>query len=357
MRHVRALYTRYSHWGRYSGVTQLVRYLDPTRYRVHLDGASDSDADLPLPHAGLRQRLRARVQHRMAWYKLSDLAAELRALPGCLMNRTDVVHFLDAEHSAQYLPQWLRRSGVSRTRTVATFHQPPELLAQLTDRTLVERLDCVTTVSPPQAEYFAQFLPASRIRVTLHGIDTDFFRPDGNGRESTPPRFRCITVGHWLRDWATLHRVAQLLASCRDIEFAIVTDRETGLEGLANVVRHRNVDDTTLLALYRQSDVLLLPVTQATANNALLEGIATGLPVVTSDIPAMRAYLRGDEGILVKDNVPGDIADALLHLMRHPDARRAMGRQARTRAEQLSWRNVVPQWETVYDAVTGRTDE
>src|SRR5262245_4399132 len=104
---IRAVYTRYPHWGAHSGVNQLVGALDPRRFRVHVHASSDSDVDLPIPHAGLRRRLRERVQRGgMAWYKLSDLAAELRAVPGCVGGWTDVVHFLDAEHSVQFLPGW-----------------------------------------------------------------------------------------------------------------------------------------------------------------------------------------------------------------------------------------------------------
>ncbi|MEZ4586206.1 MAG: glycosyltransferase family 4 protein [Gemmatimonadales bacterium] len=343
------LYTRYPHWGRHAGFTQLISRVDRQRFAVRAQGASDSDRDLPIPHAGLRRRLRERVQASgMAWYKLSDLAAELRALPGCLLSTTDLVHFLDAEHSGQFLPRWIRRYGRSRTRTIATFHQPPELLDGLLDPEVVARFDVVTLVSPTQEAWFRAVVPPERIRVILHGVDCDFFRPADRIPDQ---RFRCLTVGHWLRDWPTVRGVAERLASEPDVELHVVTDRPTGLEGLPNVVRHRQVDDETLRALYQRADLLLLPLTSATANNAILEGLASGLPILSTRLPAIEAYAPGPEAILVEGGDSDRLAEAVLRLRDGTEERGQRAAAARRRAEALSWSTLVKRYEALYDEV------
>ena len=67
----------------------------------------------------------------MPWYKLSDLNAEIAALRQCISRRVDIVHFLDGEHSGQFLPHLVKVAGLSAVRTVATFHQPPEMAREL----------------------------------------------------------------------------------------------------------------------------------------------------------------------------------------------------------------------------------
>jgi glycosyltransferase involved in cell wall biosynthesis len=282
----------------------------------------------------------------MAWYKLSDLNAELRVLASCLAKRIDLVHYLDAEHTAQFLPAWLGRTRASRTKTVATYHQPPDLLPTLVNPGVVATLDQVIVVSPVQLPFFHAALPAEKVQVVLHGIDTDFFRPRTEPRAEGP--FRCVTAGHWLRDWAAVCAVAEAL---REVEFHVVTDRETGLAGLANVRTHRNVDDETLRSIYRQADVLFLPLTQATANNTLLEGLACGLPVVSTDLPSIRDYAPGNEALLVARNDAAALAEAVTRLASDHALRAAMACRARARAEELSWHNVAREHERIYARV------
>lgn len=339
--------TLYPHWGAHSGSHQYLRYLDPGRFQVNLHTAQDGDDDFPLLHPGVRSKLRGLVQRDgMSWYKLSDLWAEARAFTRCWRGRADLVHYLDGEHSAQYLPG-LPRRGVP---VVASFHQPPELLGDVLSDHVVRRLDRAIAVSPTQTPWLAERLGADRVDVVLLGIDTGFFRPRQEAPEGGP--FRCITVGHYLRDFAAVREVAHRLAG-QDVELHVVTNRDTGLEGVPGVRRHQNVDDDQLLALYQQSDALLLPVTASTANNALVEGIACGLPVISTRLASIEAYVPGGEAILVEENDPDELARAVLRLRDDPSLAREMGRRSRERAEELSWPRLAPLYEGIYARLTG----
>lgn len=353
---LRLIGTLYPHWGAHAGIGQFARHLGPHGFAPEARLSPDDDSGLPLPgalagrplEAALRGALRRRVQRSgMGWYKLSDLAAELSALGAALGRRVDLIHFLDGEHGVQFLPRWLGRAPGARVPVVASFHQPPSLLPGLLDPRVLARLDAALVVAPTQEAFFREHLPAERVATILHGVDVAFFRP-GPPRPEGP--LRCVTVGHWLRDWAAMGETARALAADNDVELHVVTGRETGLEGMANVHLHRGLSDEALLALYRSCDLGLLPLTDSTANNSLLEMIACGLPVVTTGLAAVRAYVGPEEAVLLPDGNEG-AAEAVLALRDDPARRARMGRAARARAEALAHPAVAAQHAALYRRV------
>lgn len=346
---IRFVHTRFPHWGGRSGYVRLVSYLDQARFRVALHGTSDSHADLPRWLSPFRSSLRRLIRRRMPWYKLSDLNAEIEAFAACMAGRHDIVHFLDGEHAPQFLPSWLARARRRAVQVIATFHQPPGLLGDMVDPDVLRRLDHVLLVSPSQREFFERHLPPERVHVLLHGVDADFFRPaDAPVGEGG---VRCITVGNWLRDWQIVHEVA---ARMPEVRFDIVTGRTTGLEELANVRIHKGLDDHALAALYRRADILFLPLLEATANNALLEGMASGLPVVATDLSSVRAYLSEGDAILVPPGGAEGFVAALARLRDLPKERVALGIGARARAKGLAWPTHIAAYEVLYREMAAR---
>lgn len=349
MLHIYAIRTRYLHWSRHSGFHQFVQYLDPRLYRIELWAASDSDEDFPIQNRGIRALLRQFVQRRgMQWYKLSDLMSELEAWKQCLTREVNIVHYFDGEHGAQYLPK-LCCLGKRSTKIIATYHQPPNLVDALIDKTIISQLDLVTVVSPTQIAYFSQFIEPHKIHLILHGIDTGYFQPRALPKEGN--KFRCITVGRYLRDFKALQQVAEALVENDAIEFCVVSSNASEVENLPNVTIYRGIDDTSLLRLYQTANALFLPLTDATANNSLLEGMACGLPIISTFIPSVQAYLPNQEAILVKDNNSQQFVSAILDLACDPVRCRKMGESSRQRAEELDWRNIAQQYEHLYSKV------
>ncbi len=67
---------------------------------------------------------------------------------------------------------------------------------------------------------------------------------------------------------------------------------------------------------------------------AILEAMAAGLPVVTTDVPGCREAVRhGENGLLVPSRDPRALAKALARLLRDPACCRRMGQRGRWRAE------------------------
>ena len=349
---VHLIRTHHPHWGQYSGAHQFIRHLDSDKFRIDVHAIAMGDDEFPIQSRLLRNGIKYLVRRKgLKAYCLNDLLAEIDAGREWWRGQVDILHYLEGEHSLQYLPSWLRRLQALKPRPpiVVTFHQPPELLDSLINPGIVQLVDRVIVLSPEQHSYFETYMPDHQISMILHGVDTDFFHPASKPKAHGV--FRCLSVGSWLRDYKVVLRVAELLRSQHDLEFQIVSSTISAPPHLPSVSVRSGIDDDALRTMYQQADVLFLPVKAATANNSILEGIASGLPVVATDLPSLRTYLPGKEAMLIPHNDPERFARALLTLYHDPELRREMAVQARRRALELSWSNAAREHETLYHEV------
>jgi glycosyltransferase involved in cell wall biosynthesis len=176
-----------------------------------------------------------------------------------------------------------------------------------------------------------------------------------SGGEKKAGPIRCITVGHWLRDWEAVGAAAEIFAAEGGVEFHLVTGGDTGLSHLPNVTQHKGLSDAELVALYQSCDIGFLPLIDSTANNSLLEMIACGLPLLSTDIVSVRAYMgTGNSAILLPKGERNGFADVIRELARDKDRRSALGAAARQRAVELSWKNIAPRYADLYGRLLGR---
>jgi glycosyltransferase involved in cell wall biosynthesis len=350
---IKIVRTWYPHWGAFSGINQYLKHINTRLYRPTTLLVHENDAQFPFRTPRLREWLRYWCRKDdMAWYNLSDLRGEFSILKACLVERPDVIHYLDGEHAAQWIPRLSALPARLRPAFVVSYHQPPDVMEYAIRKDTIDRFDHVVAIAPEQLEFLHRFTSSAKTSLILHGIDTEFFRPASKSIASDS--IRCLSVGHNYRDYSIIRQVAMNLRQEYRIEFHIVSPKPTGLEGLPNVVLHQDIDDSALLKLYQDADILFLPLVKATANNALLEGIACGLPVITTSLPSVKAYLPGPEAILIDTKDPSDYTDAVLSLFRDFRRRQQMGSQARMRAEELSWPKITAQYEAIYSQLIKR---
>ncbi|MBP7828561.1 MAG: glycosyltransferase family 4 protein [Kiritimatiellae bacterium] len=274
--------------------------------------------------------------------KLFDARVFLAAL------RADVLHLLYFENHLRALPRLLRRLR-PRLRLVGTLHQPVEAEDPIRGWARLRLLDDIITLTSGQAEEIRARLPAARVHFIPHGFVP---RPETGtaGAWRTEPALQAVTVGANYRDWDALKQIMALAAARRaDWRFHLVGLPETQkalFRSLPNAVVHPRLAEDAYFDLLDRCRALLLPMVFATANNALLEAHAAGLPAVCSALPGVadyatsttRTFTTPEEAVALL----GAAADA------PPPAHEETRKRTAAEGQRFSWAALAPRILQVY---------
>jgi glycosyltransferase involved in cell wall biosynthesis len=109
-----------------------------------------------------------------------------------------------------------------------------------------------------------------------------------------------------------------------------------------------------VIAAYASADIFALPSFNEGMSIALLEALASGLPVVVTDTGGTSELVRGN-GLIVPWADAEGLADALAHLIDSPQLRDEMGRRSEEIAKGFSWKRVSRQYIEVCRQAAERT--
>ena len=342
---------RYEHHSRYSGYEQFGAYCaravpSPVRARS-LTGRLGT-----LPRIGDVGRWVDDKVTRLSGrplYTVSLFLVEAAAGIHMLTHRNSVYHVLYGD-TDYWLLGYVRR--MSRTnKLVATFHEPDYALDWLQIETITPYLDAAILVSESQREYFVNLMPEEKIFVAPHGIDSSFF---------TPAHTFChepigITVGTHHRDPGTLSRALDRILE----EFPTFRLKAVGarLEGGGNpaltderVEYLDGISDEALREAYRTAGVGIFSLNQATANNAILEAMACGIPVVATDIGGVREMV-GDAAVLTEHWNGESLAEGVLRVLRDRALAIRLGKAGRERVLDFGYDRMAQHMRRVYARV------
>ena len=316
----------------------------------------------------------------------TKVVAALRTMAFFLRRHRDfqIVH-LHGFSQKSILVTWLAR--LFGKKIVLTMHtagqDDPEgvqRLGALAYRTY-RSADRVIAISDAMAAHYrAARLPPERLRLAANGVDTERFAPVTEiARQQLRRQLGGLPidvpwvafVGYFSADkgpdvlyraWVTLRQrtgreIGLLYAGATaspyhevDAQLAIDIREDAAANEWAHLVRFTG-EVAEVERIYQASDIFVMPSSREAFGMALVEAMATELPVIASAIGGVTDVIVDDgrTGVLVPARDPGAIADALQRLLDDPFHATTLGAAARRSVVERYGLNVsADRWLAIY---------
>jgi glycosyltransferase involved in cell wall biosynthesis len=218
-------------------------------------------------------------------------------------------------------------------------------------------------------------LPPTKVHVIPYGVDHECFHP-GATMDAEWARQAGIRAGYVLHVGGfyerknvptLLHAVAHLRAQGKwgNRQLVLAGAEAPGIAGAdeihrtvaelqlsADVVLPGRVPDQQLPGLYSQATVVAMPSLYEGFGFPILEGMASGAPVVASNTSSL-PEIAGDAAILVSPKDVGALAEAIGQVLENPVLRAELRARGLKHAQEFTWTRTANETVAVYRNLVG----
>lgn len=231
-------------------------------------------------------------------------------------------------------------------------------------RKVWHKANAVVAVSQGMKDLALKTSPEQPMSVIPNGIDLTLFREsrgsmDGILRLISTSR---LTPRKGLRYLIEALRILREHYSITAVKVLLIGDgnERAGLEeltktaGVMEQVRFLGrIPHNELPQWYAKADVFVLPSLNEGMSNAMLEALASGLPLLVTRTGGAEELLEeGHNGFAIQMKNARDIAEKVKKLFNDVPLRRAMARASRQKAEAMSWHRVAQAYRQLYQNVS-----
>jgi glycosyltransferase involved in cell wall biosynthesis len=264
--------------------------------------------------------------------------------------------------TAKRLPYIISLRGSDVPGANARLKLDYKILGPLVFKPIWQKASALVACSEGLQARALQFLPSAQIQVIPNGVDLERFHPAEVGKD--PDELRMLTVGRL----SVTKRLPLLLEMVEVLHHQGSKTHLTIVGGgaleseLRRQLDERSLGDAVTLMgrregsempeIYRHHDLFVSASMQEGMSNAMLEAMASGLPIVTTRCEGVDELI-GENGLVVKDSRPEALAATVRRLADDPALRQAMSVAARRKAESFGWDKVADAYLQLYAKVKG----
>jgi len=114
------------------------------------------------------------------------------------------------------------------------------------------------------------------------------------------------------------------------------------------ITRYNHASDQDIVSLYSEADVFVYPSLYEGFGLPVLEAMACGCPVITSNVSSL-PEVAGDAAILVDPRDPKAIARAIIAVLKDDELKRELSKRGIEQAKKFSWEKTAQDFLEVFD--------
>jgi glycosyltransferase involved in cell wall biosynthesis len=206
-----------------------------------------------------------------------------------------------------------------------------------------------------------EFLPTVNIDVINNGIELDRFHPAEHNELSK--ELKLVTVGRLSatkRVELLIETVKILSKKGRNVRLTIAggggmfekLQRLIEQKRLSNIINLTGrIEAEQMPDIYRQHNIFVSASMQEGMSNAMLEAMASGLPIVTTRCEGVEELIT-DNGIVVENETAEALAEGINSLAENQRGYKMMCAAARRRAGEFGWDRVAEQYLQIYRRIS-----
>ena len=203
------------------------------------------------------------------------------------------------------------------------------------------------------------------LQVIHNGIDTEIFKPTTD--KQTSENLKIICSGRLIKRkgqytlLTALHKLKQEGIKNLQTEFIGEGDEKSKYEKYAVRKNIREqvhfsgfVPPEKMPEKYQTADLFVLPSHNEGMSNALLEAMASGLPVLVSDVGGTRELVDEKNGYIFNAGDPEQLAYYLKRIIKNKKNLKGMGQNSREKAKQFNWQNITGEYLKLFEEIASR---
>ncbi len=209
----------------------------------------------------------------------------------------------------------------------------------------------------------SQFMPELEIEIIVNGIDCDNFYLRENKEIEKPVRLLtvCRLISRKRIDML-IEAVSLVNKAGVDVELNVagegnlmdmLKELAINLGVSAKVNFMGRIPAEKISEVYQQNDLFVMSSAHEGMSNAMLEAMASGLPIVTTRCEGLDELIVGN-GIIVEQDSSESIAEGINKVISDRDIWRQMCVAARKQAQKFTWSSVAEAYLGLYERVHDR---